>query len=191
MGMKEYNRILDEQEEQKAEEMAKRMDRQKNLMEKLQANVQAQAKQSGDNDAVRAKMQQAEIERHYADAEQVKQKRLKQLRLETQAYQFKQMEERGLRKQEEQELEGIQAQIIERDTEEYNQIEKQKAEEKKLRVFRHRQEVEGQIASRANRRVPEMSAAEVKMNKKLLGVVSHALTVRDERMAQLEQCGDC
>merc|ERR1712032_146157 len=157
--------------------------------EKLQANVQAQAKQSGDNDAMRAKMQQDEIERHYAEAERAKQKRLKQLRLETQAYQFKQMEERELRKQDEKELEDIQAQIIEKDNEEYYQIEKEKAEEKKLRLFKHRQEVEGQIcASRATRRIPQMSEAEIKMNKKLLGVVSKSLALRDDsRMAQMEE----
>merc|ERR1712060_659437 len=100
-------------------------------------------------------------------------------------------EERELRKQDEKELEDIQAQIIEKDNEEYYQIEKQKFEEKKLRVFRHRQEVEGQIASRTNRRVPEMSEAEIKMNKKLLGVVSNALKARDEGMAQMEECEVC
>merc|ERR1719197_37012 len=45
-AMKEYNRILDEQEEQRAEELANRMARQKALMEKLQANVAQQAKES-------------------------------------------------------------------------------------------------------------------------------------------------
>merc|ERR1719506_1345837 len=93
-AMKEYNRILDEQEEQRAEELANRMERQKALMEKLQANVQQQAQESGDNDAKRAKLQQDEMDRHYAEAERVKQARLKQLRLETQAYLFKQMAEK-------------------------------------------------------------------------------------------------
>merc|ERR1719389_137372 len=52
-AMKEYNRILDEQEEQRAEELANRMARQKALMEKLQGNVQQQQKAAGDNDAKR------------------------------------------------------------------------------------------------------------------------------------------
>merc|ERR1719359_2548821 len=86
--MKEYNRILDEQEEQRAEELANRMERQKALMDKLQANVAQQAKESGDNDAMRANAQQEEQYRHYAEAERIKQQRLKQLRLETQAYLF-------------------------------------------------------------------------------------------------------
>merc|ERR1719217_22520 len=97
-AMKEYNRILDEQEEQRAEELANRMERQKALMDKLQANVSQQAKEAGDNDATRAKMQADEQEKHYAEAERIKQERLKQLRLETQAYLFKQMAEKDNRK---------------------------------------------------------------------------------------------
>merc|ERR550514_2533349 len=75
-AMKEYNRILDEQEEQRAEELANRMARQKALMDKLQANVSQQAKEAGDNDALRAQMQADESDKHYNEAERVKQTRL-------------------------------------------------------------------------------------------------------------------
>merc|ERR1719440_1683560 len=112
-AMKEYNRILDEQEEQRAEELANRMERQKSLMDKLQANVSQQAKAAGDNDAMRAKAQADEMDNHYAEAERVKQTRLKQLRLETQAYLFKQMAEKDGRKNEEKDLQNIQSQILE------------------------------------------------------------------------------
>merc|ERR1719163_1509546 len=185
-AMKEYNRILDEQEEQRAEELANRMGRQKALMDKLQANVQQQAKESGDNDAKRAKMQQDEMDRHYAEAERVKQQRLKQLRLETQAYLFKQMAEKDGRKNEEKDLQNIQAQILERDTEEYNEIEREKLVAKKIRNFEHRKEIEGQIEARSKQSVPEMSEAEVKMNRQLIGLVHRTLTVRDERNAMAE-----
>merc|ERR1711912_96373 len=159
-AMREYNRILDEQEEQRAEELANRMERQKQLMEKLQANVAQQAKESGDNDAKRAAAQQEEMDRHYAEAERVKQQRLKQLRLETQAYLFKQMSEKDGKKNEEKELQNIQAQILERDTEEYNEIEREKLIQKKIRNFEHRKEIEGQIYARSLQSVPEMSEAE-------------------------------
>merc|ERR1740117_1251786 len=99
-AMKEYNRILDEQEEQRAEELANRMGRQKALMDKLQANVSQQNKAAGDNDALRAQLQADEQDQHYSEAERVKQSRLKQLRLETQAYLFKQMAEKDGRKNE-------------------------------------------------------------------------------------------
>jgi len=183
-AMKEYNRILDEQEEQRAEELANRMARQKALMEKLQANVAQQAKESGDNDAKRANAQQEEMDRHYAEAERVKQQRLKQLRLETQAYLFKQMAEKDSRKNDEKDLQNIQAQILERDTEEYNQIEREKLVAKKIRNFEHRKEIEGQILTRSKQSVPEMSEAEIKMNRQLLNLVNRTLAVRDEREAQ-------
>jgi len=184
-AMKEYNRILDEQEEQRAEELATRMGRQKALMEKLQANVSQQAKAAGDNDALRAQLQADEQDSHYAEAERVKQSRLKQLRLETQAYLFKQMAEKDGRKNEDKDLQNIQAQILERDTEEYNEIEREKLVSKKIRNFEHRKEIEGQMMARSKQSVPEMSEAEVKMNRNLLNLVNRTLTVRDERNAQM------
>jgi len=184
LAMKEYNRILDEQEEQRAEELANRMAKQKILMEKLQANVQAQAAAAGDNDAKRANAQQDEMDRHYAEAERVKQQRLKQLRLETQAYLFKQMAEKDGRKNEDKDLQNIQSMILERDTEEYNEIEREKLVTKKIRNFEHRKEIEGQIVTRSKQSVPEMSEAEVKMNRQLLNLVNRTLLVRDERNSQ-------
>jgi len=183
-AMKEYNRILDEQEEQRAEELANRMERQKSLMEKLQANVQQQAQESGDNDAKRAKAQQDEMDRHYSEAERVKQQRLKQLRLETQAYLFKQMQEKDGRGKEDKDLSNIQSQILERDTEEYNEIEREKLVAKKIRNFEHRQGLEAQIVQKSKQSVPEMSEAEAKMNKQLLNLVERTLQVRDEREEQ-------
>jgi len=184
-AMKEYNRILDEQEEQRAEELANRMGRQKALMEKLQANVSQQNKAAGDNDALRAQLQADEQDQHYSEAERVKQSRLKQLRLETQAYLFKQMAEKDGRKNEDKDLQNIQAQILERDTEEYNEIEREKLVSKKVRNFEHRKEIEGQMMARSKQSVPEMSEAEVKMNRNLLNLVNRTLTVRDERNAQM------
>lgn len=186
-AMAEYNRILDEQEEQRAEELANRMERQKALMEKLQENVAQQAKDAGDNDHKRATMQADERDRHYAEAERIKQERLKQLRLETQAYLFKQMAEKDSRKNDEKDLQNIQAQILERDTEEYNEIEREKLVTKKIRNLEHRKEIEGQIGFRAKQSVPEMSESEVKMNRQLLNLVNRTLTVRDERNAQMAE----
>lgn len=180
-AMAEYNRILDEQEEQRAEELANRMERQKTLMEKLQANVSQQAQAAGDNDAQRANAQADEQDRHFSQAETIKQARLKELRLETQAYLFKQMADKDGRKNEEKDLQNIQAQILERDTEEYNEIEREKITTKKIRNLHHRKELEGQIHHRGKQSVPEMSESEVKMNRQLLNLVNRTLAVRDER----------
>merc|ERR1719416_172236 len=121
-ALKEYARVLDEQEEQRQAEMQARLQRQNELMAKLQANVDGIKKGAGDNDAARAAAQQDEMDRHFFEAETVKQNRLKQMRLENQAYLLRQMDEKDSRKEDDVDLQNIQAQILMRDTEEYNQM---------------------------------------------------------------------
>merc|ERR1719436_1933678 len=79
LTIKEHARVMDEQEEQRAEEMKQRLERQNALMKKLQDNVDGIKKGAGDNDAMRAKAQQDEMDSHFFEAELVKQGRLKQL----------------------------------------------------------------------------------------------------------------
>merc|ERR1711920_717484 len=181
-AMKEYNRVLDEQEEQRAQELADRMGRQKALMEKLQENVAAVQKGAGDNDAQRANAQQEEMDRHFFEAESLKQQRLKQLRLENQAYLLKQMEEKDTRGDEEKELQNIQAQILKRDSDEYNEIEKQKMVDRHIRNLENRKEIEKQMEYKMRQSAVEMSEAEIQMNKPLLHLVNRTLQERDSQM---------
>lgn len=178
-AMRDYNRILDEQEEQRAAELANRMGRQKELMDKLLANVEQQAKSAGDNDEMRANAQQAEMDRHYFEAESTKMSRLKQMRLENQAYLLKQMKEKDGRKDEEKMLQNIQAQILEKDTEEYQQNERQKLIDRRTQMQAHRADVEKQISMRTGNYVPDMSEAEIAMNKPLLHLVHRTLADKE------------
>merc|ERR1711972_440220 len=186
-AMKEYNRVLDEQEEQRAQELADRMARQNELMQKLQENVAAVQKGAGDNDAMRANAQQEEMDRHFFEAESLKQARLKQLRLENQAYLLKQMEEKDMRSEEDKELQNIQAMILKRDTQEYNEIEKQKIVDRRIRNLEHRKDIEKQMEYKMRQSAPEMSEAEIQMNKPLLNLVNRTLDERDQQM-QMFQC---
>jgi len=181
-AMKEYNRVLDEQEEQRAQELADRMERQGALMEKLKDNVAAVQKGAGDNDAQRANAQQEEMDRHFFEAESLKQQRLKQLRLENQAYLLKQMEEKDTRGDEEKELQNIQAQILKRDSDEYNEIEKQKMVDRHIRNLENRKEIEKQMEYKMRQSAVEMSEAEIQMNKPLLHLVHRTLGERDAQM---------
>merc|ERR1712187_482189 len=106
-----------------------------------------------------------------------KMQRLKQMRLENQAYLLRQMGEKDGRKEEERTLANIQAQILEKDTEEYNEI------ERRIRNFDHRQELERQISVRAGQRAPEMSQAEMDLNRPLLNLVHRTLQERDNAAA--------
>jgi len=180
--MKEYNRILDQQEEQRAQELADRMARQADLMKKLQANVDGIKKGAGDNDAQRAAAQAEEQDRHFFEAEAVKQNRLKQMRLENQAYLLKQMQEKDGRGDDDKYLTGIQAQILERDSAEYHQIEKQKQEQKRKRNEEHQRELIKQMEWKARQSEPEMTNVEVALNKPLLELVDRTMETRDANL---------
>lgn len=185
--IKEYNRLLDEQEEQRAQELSARMERQADLMKKLLENVDTVKKGAGDNDAQRAALQAEEQDRHYFEAESVKQNRLQQMRFENQAYLLKQMEEKDSRKNEDKYLQQIQAQILERDAEEYNAIEKQKVVDRRLRNLEHRKDIERQIEYKARQSVPEMSEAEIQLNRPLLHLVEQTLQTRDENLKKAQE----
>lgn len=182
-AMKEYARAMDEQEEQRALEMQQRMQKQKELMAKLQANVDGIKKGAGDNDAARALAQQEEMDHHFFEAERVKQNRLRQLRLENQAYLLRQMEEKDARKDEDKMLQNIQAQILQRDTEEYNDVERQKVLDRRSRLVEHSKDIKKQMAYKLSQSHPQMSEAEIQLNKPLLDLVHRTLGARPDEQA--------
>merc|ERR1719296_736599 len=164
-ALKEYARVLDEQEEQRQAEMQARLQRQNELMAKPQANVDGIKKGAGDNDAARAAAQQDEMDRHFFEAETVKQNRLKQMRLENQSYLLRQMDDKDCRKEDERDLQDIQAQILIRDTEEYNQMEKDKVINRRKKNIGHSNDIKKQMQQKLARSTPVMTEAEMLMNK--------------------------
>merc|ERR1719171_2638859 len=190
-AMKEYNRILDQQEEMRAQELQARMDKQKALMEKMKENVQKQQKAKGDEDARRAAKQKEEADARAIEMERNKEEKLKQMRHETQAFLFRQMAEKDEKKEQALELKRLQASILEADTQEYMQMEKQKSQDRRVRNIEHRVELEAQIADRAAvvHRKYAMSGAEIKMNRQLLDLVDKTLTERDDYVQQNPELG--
>merc|ERR1712060_744872 len=180
-ALKEYARVLDEQEEQRNQEMNARLQRQNELMAKLQANVDGIKKGAGDNDAARANAQQDEMDRHFFEAEKVKQNRLQQMRLENQAYLLKQMDEKDGRKEDERDLQNIQAQILIQDTNEYNRMEKDKVINRRQRLVEHSNDIKKQMLQNIAKSQPTMTEAEMQMNKPLLDLVHRTLDERDSK----------
>merc|ERR1711985_162323 len=181
-AMKEYNRILDQQEEMRAQELQARMDKQKALMEKMKENVQKQQAKKGDEDARRAMKQKEEADARAIEMERNKEAKLKEMRHDTQKFLFKQMAEKDEKKEQALELKRLQASILEADTQEYMQMEKQKSHDRRMRNVEHRVLLEEQIAERAKdpARKYAMSGAEMKMNRQLLDLVDKTLKERDD-----------
>jgi len=186
-ALKEYARVMDEQEEQRKQELDARLAKQKELMAKLQANADCAKKGASNNDATRALAQQEEMDRHFNEAEVCKQNRLKQLRLENQAYLLKQMEEKDMRKDDDRMLQDIQAQILARDTDEYNEIEKKKVTDKRSRLVEYQKDIKQQMAHKLAQSVPVMTDVEIQMNKPLLQLVNRTLDARDSQVCTIPE----
>merc|ERR1719515_183850 len=182
-GMREYNRILDEQEAQRAAALESRISRQKELMEKMKENVIKQQAAKGDEDARRAARQKEEADARAVEMERNKEQKLRQMRLETQDFLFAQMEEKEARKHQAMQLKSLQARILDEDTKEYMDMEKYRAVERKRQNLEHRLELDEQIR-RKKQQTQEfkycMSENEVSMNKQLLEVVEKTLKERDD-----------
>merc|ERR1719482_405736 len=185
-GMREYNRILDEQEAQRAAALESRISRQKELMEKMKENVIKQQAAKGDEDARRAARQKEEADARAVEMERNKEQKLRQMRLETQDFLFAQMEEKEARKHQAMQLKSLQARILDEDTKEYMEMEKYRAVERRRQNLEHRLELDEQI-KRKNQDTKEfkycMSGNEVSMTKQLLEVVEKTLIERDDEVA--------
>merc|ERR1719199_2353365 len=178
-SMKEYNRILDAQEQARAAELEARMEKQRVLMEKMKENVVAQQQAKGDEDAMRAERQKAEADARALEMERNKQEKLHSMRADTQAFLFKQMAEKDDKKRQTLELKRLQASILEADTAEYMEMEAKKAKEKRIKNVEHRLLLENQIQIKNAKKEFAMSESEIKMNRQLLELVDKTLQERD------------
>merc|ERR1711934_460448 len=122
----------------RAQELQARMDKQKALMEKMKDNVIKQQQKKGDEDYRRAAKQKEEADQRAIEMERNKEAKLKEMRYDTQAFLFKQMAEKDEKKEQALELKRLQAGILEADTQEYMQMEKQKGQDRRVRNIEHR-----------------------------------------------------
>lgn len=183
--MKDYNKLMDKQAKEREAEKQARVDRQKTLMDKMQATVGAQAAAKGAEDEIRAAKQKEEADIRTLELEVNKQRKLKQMREENRDYLLKQMQAKADKKTQALELKKMQAQILVEDTKQYEEVEKKKREDKKLRSYEAKLELQQQIQMKqAEIKNVEMSVAESQINRDLLQLVSETLAKRDAEAAQ-------
>jgi len=182
--MKDYNKLMDKQAKEREAEKQARVDRQKALMDKMQATVGAQAAAKGAEDEIRAAKQKEEADIRTLELEVNKQRKLKQMREENRDYLLKQMQAKADKKTQALELKKMQAQILVEDTKQYEEVEKKKQEDKKLRSYEAKLELQQQIQMKqAEIKNVEMSVAESQINRDLLELVSETLAKRDAEAA--------
>ncbi len=106
----------------------------------------------------------------------MKEQKLEALRGETRDYLLTQISEKSARKQQLLELKVLQADVLVRDTELYDQTEAKKVNARKLKNFQHQAELQSQILEKEKKsKTVEMSHAEESINRDLLEHVWKAL----------------
>merc|ERR1712051_195220 len=88
-------------------------------------------------------------------------------------------EEKDARREDERDLQNIQAQILSRDTDEYNGLEKNKVIDRRRRLVEHSNDIKKQMVYKLAQSQPLMTDAEIQMNKPLLQLVHRTLEARD------------
>merc|ERR1719262_2051516 len=143
--MKEYNKMLDAQDEAKKKEAEVRREKQVQLAEKMKVIVAQQNASKGDLDQQLASRQKEEADSRAMAAIQYKEDRLREMRMQNQAFLFQQMAEKEERKQNEKDLKKLQADILEAETKSFLDMEKQRSTARREKNVAHRMDLENQI----------------------------------------------
>jgi hypothetical protein len=167
-NMKEYNKMLDAQDDRKKVEAAQRREKQVELAEKMKVIVAQQNASKGDLDQQLATRQKEEADARAVACIQYKEDRLREMRMQNQAFLFQQMAEKEERKQNEKDLKKLQADILEAETKSFLEIEKQRSKARRQKNVAHRMDLEDQIQVKAPTSRDAMSTHEYLMNQQIL-----------------------
>merc|ERR1719265_372721 len=143
--IKKYNEVLDAQDELRQKEVQKRREKQVELAEKMKEIVAQQKVSSGNEDQILANKQKEEADGRAIAALKHKEDRLREMRMENQAFLFQQMKEKEDRKKEEKDLKAMQAQILEAEQKTFLDIEKQRSANRHEKNVAHRTALVAQI----------------------------------------------
>jgi len=169
--MREYNKKMDAQDDKKKTEAAKKRADQVVLAEKMKVIVAEQSKSKGNEDQELANRQKEEADSRANAAIQYKEDRLREMRMQNQAFLFQQMAEKEERKKNEKDLKRLQADILEAETKTHLEIEKNRSRARRDKNVAHRQELENQIYKKAHDPMisrDAMSSHEFLMNQQIL-----------------------
>jgi len=179
LRMREYNRLLDEQEAQRFAELNARVTKQKEIADRMEQTVIKAQKAKGDDEALRYMRQQME-----ADAKSEE----KQLRAAaekasweraTQQFLREQMEEKREKKRLAGEQKRLQFKQLEQETKAFQEEERAKREERRQKFIRNHRDLDEQIRRKAQDKRADrlcMSRIEVMLNRPLLDAVDLKLS---------------
>lgn len=176
---KKFKEMLDAQDKQKQDQLQDRLDRQKLRVEAMEKNVISVSRSKDDDAAAQAARQRKEMEERLLELERNKTDKLKKMKHDTQNFLLQQIQQHQNDKQHQRDMQRKQYQILEADTEEYNNTQKFESEKRRLRNMKHQEELSLQIHEKRGHKQQAMSVDEIAMNKHLLKKVDRALIARE------------
>lgn len=127
-AQKEYTRLIEQQEKKRADEMADRERRQRQFMDMMAETVIKDHKAKQEDEDKRILAQYLAREKAELVDEKKRKARLQEQRIATKNYLLQQVKDKGLRQDEEERRNKIQAEIWKKEAEEYVHTEKEKSD---------------------------------------------------------------
>lgn len=172
--LRDYHDHLERQEEERQAELAKRVERQKLLVKRMEEGVLRAIQAKSDDDNIRALKQQAEMDARAIEIQRFRQQKQTLLRKELIDTLKQQIEEKEAQRREESRLREIHSQILQADAEHAQEIARAAADARKQRLTEYRNQLQAQIEAgetRAEVTQGELTKTEISMNKDLLQLV--------------------
>ncbi len=176
--LREYHDMIEKQEAERQNELSRRIERQKQLIKRMEEGVLKTIQAKSNDDNVRALKQQAEMDARAIEIEKYKTERLRQLKEEMTSTLKKQIEDKDKRRREEDELRKIHARILHKDATSFDEAEAEKLRARKDRLKKYQEQLkeqidEGRLKQKSQR--DELSIQEILINRELIEVVEATL----------------
>lgn len=174
----EYHAVVEKQEQEREIALARRVERQKLLIKRMEENVTRMIQEKSNDDNVRALKQQAERDARAIEIERFKERKLAELTNDMKRTLDKQTQEKETRKREDSELKEIHARILQLDTEQFRSSEAERLQLRRKLVTKYRQQLDSQVAGMKKREQldrDEMSRDEILLNRELIELVETVL----------------
>ena len=176
--MEENNLLMEAQEEERNTKIENRLVRQKLLVKKMEENVTKRLNEKANDDNIRALKQQAEKDARSIEIEAFKIKKYNEMKADMIRTLEEQVAEKLARKQEEDEIKNMHAEILKLDSAEFAKYENQRKELTKKLHNKYKEQLLKQIALHKEKNKTDeecMNTEEFKINRDLIEVVEKTL----------------
>ena len=176
--LQDYHDLLEKQEKEREAELARRIERQKMLIKRMEEGVMKAIHAKSNDDNIRALKQQAEMDARAIEIDRFKKEKLSKLQEDMREALQNQISEKEARKREEEDLRKVHAQILQNDTASFEQSEAAHIQSRRRRLRQHQTDLRKQVELALQKRKMdqnELNKDEILINRELIELVESTL----------------